>query len=93
MERTRLRRYHERGHFDRETIYAILDAMPLCHVGYVIDGKPAVAPTMQWRDGDRVNNGLILNHASGTALQFESVEKKEKPKSKKKGTANASIRK
>lgn len=53
-ERTRLRRYHERGHFDRETIYAILDAMPLCHVGYVIDGKPAVAPTLQWRDGDRV---------------------------------------
>lgn len=53
-ERTRLRRYHERGHFDRETIYAILDAMPLCHVGYVIDGAPAVAPTMQWRAGDRV---------------------------------------
>ncbi len=53
-DRSRLRRYHERGHYDRETINSILDTMPLCHVGYLIDGKPIVMPTMQWRDGDRV---------------------------------------
>ena len=53
-ERTRLRRYHERGHYDRATIDAILDAMPLCHVGYLIDGKPVVMPTFQWREGDHV---------------------------------------
>jgi len=53
-ERTRLRRSHDRGRFERETINAILDAMPLCHVGYVIDGQPAVTPTLQWREGDHV---------------------------------------
>ncbi|MCP5363785.1 MAG: pyridoxamine 5'-phosphate oxidase family protein [Hyphomicrobiales bacterium] len=53
-ERTRLRRSHDRGRFDRAAIYAILDAMPLCHVGYIIDDKPAVTPTLQWREGDHV---------------------------------------
>ncbi|MEM9426443.1 MAG: pyridoxamine 5'-phosphate oxidase family protein [Pseudomonadota bacterium] len=53
-ERSRLRRYHGRGRFDRETIYSILDAQPLCSVGYTIDGAPFVTPTMQWRDGDYV---------------------------------------
>ncbi len=52
--RTRLRRLHPRGHHDRATIDAILDATPMCHVGYVIDGKPAVTPTFHWRRGDRV---------------------------------------
>ena len=53
-ERTRLRRMRERGHFDRETIYGILDAMPMCHIGYVIDGSPIVMPTIQWREGAHV---------------------------------------
>jgi len=53
-DRTRLRRLHSRGAHDRATIDAILDAMPLCHVGYVRDGKPVVTPTLQWREGDRV---------------------------------------
>jgi hypothetical protein len=53
-ERTRLCRLHERGHYDRQTVYAILDATPICHLGYVIDGAPSVTPTFHWRVGDRV---------------------------------------
>ena len=53
-ERTRLRRAPKRGSFDRETIHAILDAMPMCHVGCVVDGSPFVLPTFQWREGDHV---------------------------------------
>lgn len=53
-ERSRLRRTHERGHFDRATLNGILDAQPMCSVGYVIDGKPYVTPTFQWREGNRV---------------------------------------
>ena len=53
-ERTRLRRMRERGHLDRKTIYAILDAMPMCHIGYVLDDSPVVMPTFQWREGDHV---------------------------------------
>ncbi len=53
-DRTRLRRSHERGHFDRATINQILDAQPMCSVGYVIDGRPFVTPTLQWREGNHV---------------------------------------
>ncbi len=53
-ERTRVKRAHERGHYDRETVFAILDAGLMCHVGYVIDGQPYVTPTAYWREGERV---------------------------------------
>nr|WP_295739920.1 pyridoxamine 5'-phosphate oxidase family protein [uncultured Acidocella sp.] len=53
-DRTRLRRSHPRGSFDRAVVNAILDAQPMCSVGYVIDGKPYVTPTLQWREGDHV---------------------------------------
>ncbi len=53
-DRTRVRRMHERGAYERATIHAILDAGMLCHVGYVIDGEPYVTPTAHWRDGDYV---------------------------------------
>lgn len=53
-DRSRPRRAHERGRFDRETANAILDAMPICHVGYQIDGNPIVMPTFQWREGNHV---------------------------------------
>ncbi len=53
-ERTRVRRLPDRGHYDAATIHAILDAVPICHVGYVIDGMPSVTPTFHWREGDHV---------------------------------------
>ena len=53
-DRTRIKRAHERAHYDRETVHAILDAGLLCHVGYVIDGQPYVTPTSYWRKGERV---------------------------------------
>ncbi len=53
-ERTRLRRLPKRGHYDRRTIYQILDAGFVCHIGYVIDGRPYVTPTSYWRHGDKV---------------------------------------
>src|SRR6201996_1054530 len=52
--RTRVRRVHERGRYDRETVFAILDSAMMCHVGYVIDGQPYVTPTLFWREGERL---------------------------------------
>jgi len=52
--RTRVRRLPERGKYDRDTVYAILDAGLVCHVGYNIEGRPFVTPTAYWRDGDRL---------------------------------------
>ncbi|MEO5857952.1 MAG: pyridoxamine 5'-phosphate oxidase family protein [Pyrinomonadaceae bacterium] len=51
-ERTRVKRLPNRGAYDRETIYAILDEAFICHVGYVMDGQPCVIPTGYARIGD-----------------------------------------
>ncbi len=52
--RTRVRRKPDRGHHDKATVNAILDAGLLAHVGYVIDGQPFVMPTAYWRAGEHV---------------------------------------
>jgi nitroimidazol reductase NimA-like FMN-containing flavoprotein (pyridoxamine 5'-phosphate oxidase superfamily) len=43
--RTALRRHRERGHTEREDLYAVLDAGLICHLGVVVDGAPRVLPT------------------------------------------------
>ncbi|NTF42855.1 pyridoxamine 5'-phosphate oxidase family protein [Rhizobium rhizogenes] len=53
-ERTRVRRSPKRGSHAHADVHAILDAAPLCHVGYVIKGAPYVTPTLHWREGDYV---------------------------------------
>ena len=68
-ERVRVRRLRERGRYDAETIHAILDAMPVCHVGYVFDGTPYVTPTLQWREGDH-----IYWHGSSASRMLETVD-------------------
>ncbi|HYW66681.1 MAG TPA: pyridoxamine 5'-phosphate oxidase family protein [Candidatus Dormibacteraeota bacterium] len=51
-ERTQVKRLPKRGHYDRETIYGILDAGFVCHVGFNADGQPYVIPTNYGRAGD-----------------------------------------
>lgn len=50
--RTRVNRLPKRGDYSQKTIYAILDAGFLCHVGFVVDGQPYVIPTGYGRAGD-----------------------------------------
>jgi nitroimidazol reductase NimA-like FMN-containing flavoprotein (pyridoxamine 5'-phosphate oxidase superfamily) len=52
--RTRVKRLHDKAAYDIGTIKAILDAQPLANVGHLIDGVPAVTPTLHWREGERV---------------------------------------
>lgn len=47
--RTRVVREPERGVYDRETAYRILDEGFLCHVGFSVDGQPFVIPTSYGR--------------------------------------------
>lgn len=51
-ERTRVVRERDRGVYDREMIYRILDEAFVCHVGFSIDGQPYVIPTLFARVGD-----------------------------------------
>lgn len=53
-ERTRLRRSPARGSYDRDTVYAILDAGLVCQIGYNVGGQPYVTTTAYWREGEHV---------------------------------------
>ncbi len=53
-KRTKLVRAAKRGHYDHKTVHAILDEALICHIGAVIDGKPAVIPTSHWRCDNRL---------------------------------------
>src|SRR5262249_37525309 len=65
---SRVRRLPKRGHYDRDTVYAILDAGFICHVGYVLDGAPLVTPTSYWREGDR-----LYWHGSGASRMLRTL--------------------
>ena len=53
-ERTRVVREPQRGVYDRESIYKILDEAFVCHVGFSVDGQPYVIPTLFARVGDAI---------------------------------------
>jgi uncharacterized protein len=53
-ERTKLKRLPKRGHFDRETVYGILDEGFICHVGFAPQGQPFVIPTGYARVDDKL---------------------------------------
>lgn len=67
--RSKIRRIPKRGHYDRATILAVLDAGFICHVGYVIDGQPYVTPTAYWREGDSV-----YWHGSSASRMLRTLE-------------------
>jgi uncharacterized protein len=53
-ERTRLKRMPQRGSYDREIVYQIIDNALFCHVGFVHNGAPFVVPTLHVRIGERL---------------------------------------
>ncbi|WP_300301899.1 pyridoxamine 5'-phosphate oxidase family protein [Ferrovibrio sp.] len=52
--RSRVKRVPDRGHYDRETLHAVLDAGYVCHVAFSQDDQPVVIPTAYWREGDHL---------------------------------------
>jgi hypothetical protein len=68
-ERSRVKRHHERGAYDLDTITGILDAAFICHVGYAIDGQPYVTPTSFWREND-----VVYWHGSSASRMLRTLE-------------------
>ena len=69
-ERTKVKRLPERGRYDRETIYPILDEAFICHVGFVVDGQPYVIPTGFARIGDD-----LYIHGSSASRMLRNISK------------------
>jgi uncharacterized protein len=63
-EKTKVRRKPDRGNYDRETIYKILDEAFVCNVAFVADGQPYVVPTNYVRVGDK----LLLHGSPASRL-------------------------
>lgn len=67
--RTRVVREPERGVYDRDAAYRILDEGFICHVGFIVDGQPFVIPTGYGRDGDR-----LYIHGSAASRMLRKLE-------------------
>jgi uncharacterized protein len=63
-EKTKVKRKPDRGSYDRELIYSILDQAFVCSVGFVVDGLPFVVPTNYVRVGDK----LFLHGSTASRL-------------------------
>jgi nitroimidazol reductase NimA-like FMN-containing flavoprotein (pyridoxamine 5'-phosphate oxidase superfamily) len=63
-DRTKIRRKPDRGTYDRELIYGILDEAFVCQVGFIADGQPFVVPTNYVRVGDN----LFLHGSTASRL-------------------------
>ena len=63
-ERTKVRRLPDRGKYDSESVYGILDEAFICHVGFVVDGQPYVIPT----GFARVNDTLYIHGSAASRM-------------------------
>jgi len=67
-ERTTVKRLAKRGHYDRDTITAIIDEALICHVAFVVEGSPVVIPTIHTRIGD-----TLYFHGSAASRMLRSL--------------------
>jgi nitroimidazol reductase NimA-like FMN-containing flavoprotein (pyridoxamine 5'-phosphate oxidase superfamily) len=63
-EKNRVKRIPERGRYDRETIFRILDEALICHVGFAVEGQPYVIPI----NFARVDDRIVMHGAKASRL-------------------------
>ncbi len=72
--RTKVRRFPPRGHYDKQTIWGILDKAIVAHVGFAKDGLPAMLPMVFFRMGDHVYfHGAHRNRMFGSFSEDPEV--------------------
>lgn len=66
-DRSKVKRAPKRGHYDKETIFRILDAGQICHVGFIHNAHPVVIPTIY----GRTKNKIYIHGATVSRLIVE----------------------
>jgi uncharacterized protein len=62
-DRTTIRRQSQRARYERDLVDAVIDEALSCHVGFAIDGRPWVVPTIHARIDDVLYlHGAVANH-------------------------------
>lgn len=68
-ERSQIKRLPQRGQYEHQVIYQILDEGLVCHVGFAVDGQPFVIPTAYGRVGDK-----LYIHGSPASRMLRSLQ-------------------
>jgi nitroimidazol reductase NimA-like FMN-containing flavoprotein (pyridoxamine 5'-phosphate oxidase superfamily) len=68
--KSQVKRIPDRGQYDDQTLFSILDEGHTCHIGFCIDGQPFVIPTLYGRDGSK-----IYVHGATTSRMLKNLEK------------------
>ena len=67
--RNKVKRIPDRGKYDKKTLYEILDAGFVCHMGFSVDGQPFVIPTLYGRLDD-----MIYVHGASTSRMLQNLQ-------------------
>ena len=69
-DRTQVRRLPQRGYYDKNAIYPIIDEALYCHIGINVNDSPAVIPTIHARKND-----ILYIHGSAASRLLKSIPK------------------
>ena len=68
-DKNRVKRHPERGAYDKDSVYEIIDTALICHVAFVQEEEPFVIPTLHARHDD-----TILLHGASSSRMMRVVE-------------------
>lgn len=68
-DRTTPSRYPQRVTYEREAVHAVLDEALVCHVGYIVDDRPVMIPTLHVRVADN----LYIHGSTGSRLMMRAA--------------------
>jgi nitroimidazol reductase NimA-like FMN-containing flavoprotein (pyridoxamine 5'-phosphate oxidase superfamily) len=66
--RSQVKRQPDRAGYEPDAIHAVLDAVPVGHVGIVVDGRPIVIPMLYGRDPAAATTTLYLHGSVASRL-------------------------
>jgi uncharacterized protein len=67
-QRSQIKRLPQRGNYERQIIYQILDEGLVCHLGFAVDNQPFVIPTAYGRVEDQ-----LYIHGSPASRMLQSL--------------------
>jgi nitroimidazol reductase NimA-like FMN-containing flavoprotein (pyridoxamine 5'-phosphate oxidase superfamily) len=61
-------RYPQRTTYERDAVHAVLDEALVCHVAYIVGGRPVMIPTLHVREDEH----LYLHGSTGSRLMLHA---------------------
>ena len=68
-DKNKIKRRPDRAHYDKDTVYKIIDEALLCHIGFVQGGQPFVIPALHVRQDNK-----LLIHGASVSRMLKYIE-------------------